>query len=104
MVKKIHFAKEYKEKILKGKKVSTIRLGKRKYSIGEVVELIVENKTFAKAKIKNVEYLTLKELSEEDARKDGFESKRKLLKALKKHYPKIKENSVVTRIEFEKIE
>ncbi|MCD6403094.1 MAG: ASCH domain-containing protein [Candidatus Aenigmarchaeota archaeon] len=100
-MKKIHFSKEYKKKLLKGEKSSTIRLGKRKkYKVGDVVELVVEEKPIAKALITNVEYVRVKDLTEERAKKDGFHTKNKLIKALKKHYPRIKDNNTVTVIEF----
>jgi len=103
-MKKIMFSKEYEKKLRKGSKTSTVRLGKRKFSVGEVVELVVNNKPIAKAMVTRVEYLKVKDLTDEQAKKDGFTSRNKLLKALKKHYPKIKDDSVVALIEFKKIE
>ena len=101
MVKRIYFSKEYKKKILKGEKSSTIRLGKRKkYKVGDIVELIVNEKPVARAVITKIEYLKVKDLTEERAKKDGFHTKKKLLQALKRHYPRIKDNSVITIIEF----
>ncbi len=102
--KVINFDRKYKKKILKGEKVTTIRLGKRKFSEGQEVVLSVEDKPFAKATVKRVEYKKLSELSEEDAKKDGFHSKKKLLKVLKQYYPKIREDSEITVIEFENVE
>ena len=101
MSKKIYFSKEYRKKLIKGEKCSTIRLGRRKkYKVGDVVELVVNEKPVAKALITNVEFLKLKDLTDERAKKDGFHTKSKLIRALKKHYPKIREDSNVTVIEF----
>jgi len=102
-MRKIHFSKEYKKKILKGEKKATIRLGKRKFKVGETVEIIVGDEKIGEARITNVFYTTLDEIGKEEVRRDGFTKKSKLEKALKKHYPKIKRSSTLTVIEFEMI-
>ena len=104
MAKRIYFSKNYKKKLLKGEKTSTIRLGIRKgYKVGDIVDIIVSGKPVMKARITAIEYVKLKELTEEDAKLDGFHKKSKLVKALKMHYPKIKETSNLTIIRFKPI-
>jgi len=102
-MKRIHFSKKYKKKILKGEKRATLRLGKRKFKVGETVEIMIGNKKIGEAIITNVSYTTLNEIGKEEVRKDGFTKKSKLEKALKQHYPKIKKDSILTVIEFKLI-
>jgi len=99
-VKSIMFAKEYEELILKKRKLCTIRKGKRDFEIGEKVALYCNNKRIAIAKIESIEYKKLSEITEEDAKKDGFESKKALKKALKKHYKKVRSKDMFTIIHF----
>ena len=94
---------EYVDDILSGRKKATIRLGivKLRYK-----ELIVHGggKPIAKVRVTNVRYKRVAELTDEDARLDGFRNKDELLEALKKAYGEIKPNDYVTIIEFEVIQ
>ena len=83
---KIKVDGRYKSSILLGKKTSTIREGARNHRIGEKAELWTEKGMFANAVITGIEFKQAGELTEEDARRDGFKSKKELLKALEKHY------------------
>jgi len=91
---------EYADKLLTGSKTTTIRLGivKPKYS-----EVIVHGKgrPLAKARIKSVTYKTVGELTDEDARRDGFASRAELLRALERVYGKVRPDDKVTIIELE---
>ncbi|MET1102310.1 MAG: ASCH domain-containing protein [Pyrodictiaceae archaeon] len=89
----------YVDDILKGKKRATIRLGiyKVKYD-----ELIVHGagKPIAKIKVERIRYKKIKELDDEDARKDGFNNVKELLEELRKTYGEFSPNDYVTIIEF----
>lgn len=90
---------EYVDLILKGVKKTTIRLGvvTPKYK-----EIIVHGggRPVAVVRIVNVKHKRIKELTEEDAKKDGFSSVKTLIKELKKSYGNIKPDDIVTIIEF----
>ncbi len=94
---------EYVDDILSGRKRATIRLGKVKVKYDE---LIVHGggRPVAKVKVTNVVYKKVKELTDEDARKDGFRGLSELLEALKKVYGDIKPDDTVTIIEFDVIQ
>ncbi len=94
---------EYVDDILSGRKRATIRLGrvKVKYS-----ELIVHGggRPVAKVRVKNVVYKKVRDLTLEDALKDGFSSVEELLRALRKAYGEIRPDDYVTIIEFEVVQ
>jgi hypothetical protein len=77
---------KYKNLIFSGKKTSTIRLGERNHKVGDLVELRTERGRFAKAVITDIEFKTIEELTKEDAHRDGFKSKKELLRAMKGYY------------------
>ncbi len=91
---------EYVEKLLKGEKKSTIRKG---YVIPKYKEMIVHGggRPVAIIKITNVTRKRVRELTDEDAKKDGLENKEKLIEELKKAYDDLSEDDLVTIIEFE---
>ena len=70
------------------------------YPVGRIVDLTVNNKTFAKARIDKVVVKRLKELSDEDAKKDGFESREDLIRALKRIYGSVRDDEFVTIVHF----
>ena len=90
---------EYVDLILKGVKKTTIRLGIIKPKYNEIM-IHGGGKPIALAKITNVEYKRISELTDEDARKDGFPSLKVLLKELRKSYGEMRPNDIVTIIEF----
>ena len=89
--------------ILSGKKTLTIRLGivKPRYE-----EIIVHGggRPIAKVKVTRVYHKRIKELSDNDAAKDGFRSREELVKELKRIYEDLDENDWVTLIEFKVIQ
>ncbi len=98
--KRINFDSEYVNAILEGKKITTIRKGIKTYPVGRIVDLTVNNKTFAKAKIDKVVVKRVKELNDEDAKKDGFESRDELIRALKRIYGNVRDEEFVTIVHF----
>jgi len=86
--------------LLSGRKVTTIRLG---HVIPRYEEVIVHGhgRPLCKARIKQVTYKKVGELTEADAVRDGFNSLSELLKALKDTYGDISPDSEVTIIELE---
>jgi len=98
--KRINFDSEYIEAIMDRKKVTTVRKGIKRYPVGRIVDLTAENKPFARARVDKVVVKRVKELTDEDAKKDGFNNKEELIEALKRIYGKIKENEFVTIVHF----
>ncbi len=103
-MERINFDAEYVESIVQGRKITTVRKGVKSYPVGKTVELTVNYKPFAKAKVKKVVVKRVKELTDEDAVRDGFGSKEELLNALRKIYGDISENDLVTIVHFEVLE
>ncbi len=94
---------EYVSIILRKGKTTTIRWG---IVIPKYKEIVIHGggKVIGKAIIEDVEYKRVKDLTNKDAIRDGFSSKKELLNELSKMYPKIKKNDYVTIIKFRLIE
>jgi len=56
--------------------------------VGDIVELHVGGEKIGVAEITDVSRKKLSQLTDSDARRDGFKNRRELLKALRKHYGK----------------
>jgi len=93
----------YVNAILESKKVATIRLGivKPKYN-----ELIIHGggRPVAKVAIESVEYKKVRELTDEDAKLDGFKTKDELIEELRRLYGYISSDDYVTIIKFKVIQ
>lgn len=77
------FKKEYKPLILSGRKTQTVRIWKRCWlREGQVVN----SPYLGKLRIESVTELKLSDLTQEDARLDGFETKAQMLDALRRIY------------------
>jgi hypothetical protein len=96
----IPLSSEFIPAVLDGRKLSTIRLGRRPYPRGPCVlraknwELPIE--------IHNVRFSRLDELTQDDAHADGFTSLEELQKELRRFYPSVGPNDFVTIVEFVK--
>ncbi|MEL9940657.1 MAG: ASCH domain-containing protein [Ignisphaera sp.] len=92
--------KEFADLILSGLKTTTIRLGR---VVPKSKEVIIHSggRPVAKAVIEGVEYKRVGELSDEDAKRDGYQSVDELIKSLERIYKtKISSNDIVTIIRF----
>ncbi|RUM48026.1 MAG: ASCH domain-containing protein [Hyperthermus sp.] len=94
---------DYVEDILSGRKTTTIRLGRVKLKHHE---LIVHGggRPIAKVRVKKVTYKRVGELTDDDAKKDGFNTLNELLYELKRVYSDLSPDDTVTIIEFEVIQ
>ncbi|MEM0217417.1 MAG: ASCH domain-containing protein [Candidatus Nezhaarchaeales archaeon] len=99
-MKKLNFSKEYRRKIEEGLKKQTIRLS-TSLKEGDRVKVVVGGKVLGVARITKIERKIVEELTEEDAKNDGFESLAQLIKALRRHYGKISGKKEVCIIGFE---
>ena len=94
---------EYAKAILEGKKKATIRLGLVKPRRREVI-IHCGGRALAKARITSYEFKKLIDLTDEDAKIEGFKSVEELKAALKRHYKDISDDSFITVIRFEVIQ
>ncbi len=96
----------YLKKILEcgvGGIARTIRLGIVKPKFREIF-IHSAGKVIAKAEIVNVKYKKVSELTDEDARLDGFKNRNELIRELSKIYGKIRPDTYVTILEFKILE
>ena len=93
----------YKSRILSGKKTTTIRFGNYEAELGSEVYLVItpSDTAIAKVRITKVEKKRVKELTTQDAKKDGFKDVKELVSALNKIYGELNGEDEVTVIEFE---
>ncbi|USS40569.1 ASCH domain-containing protein [Thermococcus aggregans] len=95
----------YKSRILSGKKTTTIRFGDYEVEPGSEVYLVItpSDTAIAKVRITKVEKKKVKELTTQDAKKDGFKDVKELVNTLSKIYGELDGEDEVTVIEFEVI-
>ena len=95
----IVLSKEYVPLVVSGRKRTTVREGKRNYRLGDA-QIKADDETIA-IKIIGIKYKKFGELTDEDAKSDGFEKLGELQAALKKFYPTITETNVTTIVRFD---
>lgn len=95
----------YKSRVLRGDKVTTIRYGgdyEARPGGSEVYFVLTPSDTaVAKVRITRVEKKTVRELTNEDARRDGFSDVKELLRELNRIYGELHGDDEVTVIGFE---
>ena len=101
MTKYLNFSEDFMEKILKGEKRATLRLGIKDYSPGEEVIVRCGERVLGKAIIKDVRIKTFEEINYVDVMMDGYENKEELRKKLEEFYGKFKDDAIFTQIIFE---
>lgn len=97
----LNFSEDFMEKIKSGEKVATLRLGIKDYRVGEKVIIKCGDKEIGVAEIQEVNFKKFKDLEYVDIILDGYKSKEKLKKDLKKFYGEFKEEDIFTQIIFE---
>lgn len=94
---------KYAEKILSGNKTTTIRRGRVKVASKNIL-IHSGGRIIARAEIVDIKIKRFKDLTDNDARLDGFENKEDLKNELRRIYPSIKEHDKVTIIKFRVVE
>jgi hypothetical protein len=84
--------------VLSGAKTSTIRAGRRDYQIGPA--FIASGPTLIDVDVTSVRYTTAGELTEDDARREGYSGTLELISVLREFYPTLMENTPVTVVRF----
>ncbi|OFW99254.1 MAG: hypothetical protein A3E78_11750 [Alphaproteobacteria bacterium RIFCSPHIGHO2_12_FULL_63_12] len=82
----ILFKPQHVEKILRGEKTQTRRLGKKRWNVGAVHQAKTKlfGEPFARLRITGVRQEPLDEISEEDARREGYANSHEYLGAFRK--------------------
>ena len=91
---------QYADLLLEGRKKTTIRAG---VVVPRYEEIIIHGhgRPLAKARITRVERKLVSELTDEDARRDGFPDRRSLLRALERVYGRLGPDDTVTILHLE---
>ena len=103
-IKHLMFSKKYWDKLIKGEKTVTVRLGDAGLKPGDQAFVHCGGYVIGRVRILSVRRKRLKDLTEEEVKADGFSSLDELVKALKEHYSRVGMRSVVSVIRFEWIE
>ncbi len=99
--KYLNFSEDFIQQILNGDKCATLRLGFRDYRKGERVIITAGDRELAVAVIKDVRFKKFRDITDTDAKLDGFKTKDALRRALIEFYGEFEENAVFTQIIFE---
>ncbi len=94
----IRLSGEFLPAVLEGRKVSTIRRGRRMYPLGDAVLRAANREVMVR--VERVRHSVLHNLTEEDALHDGFDNLEELLAALDRFYPELRPEDEVTIVEF----
>jgi hypothetical protein len=94
----IALSSEFLPDVVSGDKVSTIRRGRRNYPLGGAL-LRARDRDIA-IDIRRVRYSKIRDLTVDDARRDGFENVEELKTALSRFYPQLQPEDDVTIVEF----
>lgn len=97
--RRLKFKKRYLQMILEGRKRSTIRLG-RLVLRDRLLTIVGDGKPIALARVDEVIYKKVRELTDEDARVDGFRGLIELFRELRRIYGDFSLEDDVTIIRF----
>lgn len=102
--KHLMFSRDYLDKLLSGEKRMTIRARDPHLKRGDVALVHSMGLLIGKVRVLSVVSKRLKDLSEVEAREDGFSSLEELKRALRKHYANLRDDSFVYVVKFEWLE
>jgi len=97
----IRFSEGYVDLIRSGAKRITFRAGRRKFNPGEIVNGECAEGITIPLRIISCENKPLKEVTEEEARADLFESREVVLEGMRKFYPRMTWETEISLIRFE---
>ncbi len=101
MRKFLNFNEDFMEKIKRGEKRATLRLGIKDFKEGEDVIIKCGDRTIGRAVIKEVHHKKFDELTDEDIRMDGYKKREDLKRDLERFYGHFSEDDVFTQIIFD---
>lgn len=91
-------SERYLKPLFEGRKKTTIRPGVLK--VADKLYIHSRGRIVALAEVESVTYKRVFELTDEDARLDGFQTREELVNFLKRRYPGLRDDAVVTVIRF----
>ncbi len=94
--------KEHAEKLINGTKKATIRVG-RYVALNKNVLIHSGGRPVAVAEIEDIEVKRVSELTDEDARQDGFKNRKELLEELRRIYGRIDDDTLVSVIRIRNV-
>jgi len=97
----IRFSAGYVDPIRSGRKKITFRAGRRKFRPGEIVDGKCAEGVILPLRIIRCETKLLKEVTEEEARADLFDSREVVLEGMRKFYPAMTWETEISLISFE---
>ena len=100
----IRFSAGYVDLIRSGRKKITFRAGRRKFRAGEIVDGKCAEGVVLPLRITSCETKPLKEVTEEEARADLFESREVVLEGMREFYPEMTWETEISLIRFEMAE
>lgn len=98
----LKLADDLVDRVVKGTKRITIRLGQRNIEVGKFLTLEATNGTLPSVQVyvEGLTVLPLELIDETYIEADGYASHEDLIAGLQKFYPGINENSIVTLVMF----
>jgi hypothetical protein len=99
--RRIRFSAGYVDLIRSGRKKITFRAGRRKFRPGEIVEGKCAEGVILLLRITGCETKPLKDVTEDEARTDLFESREVVLEGMRKFYPEMTWETEISLIRFE---
>jgi hypothetical protein len=97
----IRFSAGYVDLIRSGRKKITFRAGRRKFRPGEIVDGACAEGVVLSLRITACETKPLREVTEEEARADLFESREVVLEGMRRFYPSMTWDTEISLIRFE---
>lgn len=88
------------DNVRNGIKIATLRNGKRDYHIGDAILYGNEHKNAVFIKITNVKFKLLKDITDDDAKQEGYTNRDGLISVMKDIYKDITDDSIVTQAFF----
>ncbi len=95
----LRFKPEYLQRVLRGEKRVTIRLGIVRPRFGELL-IVCNNLVYGIAEVESIDIRRIEEIPKEILHEEGFRNIRDLINELRKLYPEIKDTTYVTIIRF----
>ena len=96
---RIHFHESFYQDIRLGHKIQTARINEPHYPIGRAMADF-SNGLSLSIEITDISFKTINNMSLDEVRKDGFESKEKLWEALIGFYPNLEEKTPLMLVAF----
>ena len=100
----IRFSAGYVDLIRSGRKKITFRAGRRRFRPGEIVEGKCAEGILLPLRITGCATKPLREVTEEEAKADLFESREVVLEGMRKFYPEMTWETEISLIRFEMVD